>query len=616
MKGSQGNKEKRKNYNQSKRPVNYVPKAHRNPDPAISNAVPAVENEEPIKTNTQPVAEASGTEAEKTIQPPDMKKTEKLSRSVLISLYSKKPVPAYILDSIKELKEIYSEEIILPVALTEFNLPLSKAIMPPRKTNPYEPKSANPTYRDSHKPEEEIGENDTGMVMPSDNSQQNPNEMPEWSTSSNTETGNTKEADAFSDDFRKMQISLEEEKAKYNKSIEKPRQKEPSTKVDIETIFKKLGDEGEYSNIDVKYEKSLKTTTKEGTENRIATELFGDPAIANLAEKPDSNSTANAIDITALEKQILKGSKQDDPDVNDEGEEKPVWDTFSAEEIKQQSQKNMENWGLTLIQDKDGLVKQKENNASLPIIQQPEQIYSKKQIYEELSPKIENKNPFCHSSLNIKETDRVWYYRDIQNCMQGPFTAIEMFVWHKAGYFPQDLPLKCGEYSPFISLADFLNSVKPKTRPEFMPMPVPIPVQRFDQSNMEAFFGGQFRPMEAHNIRGGPAPMTLEEIENQYREPTLEKMRSDPGPYSPQYAGYYGRPMPHYVGVPQYYQAYPAARQVYMPRNYVNEDPAIASARIGGTVENAAVHPDAGYITEEANDLKALLGMPGAEKHA
>jgi len=23
-----------------------------------------------------------------------------------------------------------------------------------------------------------------------------------------------------------------------------------------------------------------------------------------------------------------------------------------------------------------------------------------------------------------------------------------------------------------------------------------------------------------------------------------------------------------------------------------------------------------GYITEEANDLKALLGMPGAEKHA
>lgn len=43
------------------------------------------------------------------------------------------------------------------------------------------------------------------------------------------------------------------------------------------------------------------------------------------------------------------------------------------------------------------------------------------------------------SSINSGTTDDLWYYRDPQSKVQGPFTANEMTEWYRAGYFDENL---------------------------------------------------------------------------------------------------------------------------------------------------------------------------------
>ena len=606
MKSSQGQKEKRKNYGPSKRGVNYVLKPHRTTE---SSSIGSSDTPGTTSKTAIPASETSGNEGSTKTQSLSRPTYGKLTRTVMLSLYSKLPVPSHVLDGIKSLKEAYSEESIQPAGLSEFTLPMSKAIMPPRKTGPYESKGLHTGHSDSRKLDEEYSENDQGIVSATDNSHSNVNNAPLWfdSESASDKKPLTTDEGFTMEDLARRQLSLEEEKAKFMEYSEQTKDappKEMGTKVDPEVIFNKLDDEGEYSNIDVKYEKALKGGAGG---NKIATELFSDPAIEMLA---GDTKSSGAIDAGSLEAEMLKGTTKQDDLEDDTGEEKPVWDAFSAEEIKQQSQNNMDNWGLTLAQD--GLVSGGKNDDRKPAeysgirtggingnsnhmygIAAVREVKRPVAYAEEVTPavpmRVESKNPFCHSSLNIKEPDRVWYYKDIQNCLQGPFTSIEMYVWYKAGYFPHDLPLRCGEHSPFIPLADFLNSVKPR--------PAPEPAQHFDHSNMSAFFDSPFVP--------APVPMvSLEELEGRFRP--LDRARSEPVSYPnyyPRHGGYISRPVP----MPVYY---PAPQRPY-------EDPAIASARIGDSIDGIATQPDAaapGYVTEEANDLKALLGMPGNSK--
>ena len=164
-----------------------------------------------------------------------------------------------------------------------------------------------------------------------------------------------------------------------------------------------------------------------------------DPAIA---------SASGAIDMNNIEAEMLKGAKPEE-----DLEEKPVWDSFTAEEIKNESQKNFDNWGLTMDPSK---------SLQYEYINQPAHRYQEK--YRE-------ENPFCHPSLNASEVERIWYYNDNQNVIQGPFNSIEMFDWFKNGYFVSGLLLRCKRHVSFITLRDFFTSInyRPNQRstPEF-----------------------------------------------------------------------------------------------------------------------------------------------------
>eukprot|EP00826_Nyctotherus_ovalis_P023680 TRINITY_DN1820_c0_g1_i4.p2 TRINITY_DN1820_c0_g1~~TRINITY_DN1820_c0_g1_i4.p2 ORF type:complete len:233 (-),score=58.49 TRINITY_DN1820_c0_g1_i4:94-792(-) len=225
---------------------------------------------------------------------------------------------------------------------------------------------------------------------------------------------------------------------------------------------------------------------------------------------------------------MLKKTKQEETE-EEENEEVPIWDAYSAEEIKQQSEEDFGNWGQNLATS-----------------EQPDKEFP-----------TERANPFCHSSLTIKETDKVWYYRDTQNAVQGPFNSVEMNTWHKAGYFPANLLLKCGKYSPFTPLADFLNFIRTRQQS--------APVRHFDNVNMRSFFDPAIAPDSGPS--SAPA-LSLADLESGF---------------------------------------IPAAQSLPRQPNAYRGDPAIASLGVG----RAEAFTDKDYARDEANDLKILLGMQG-----
>lgn len=56
-----------------------------------------------------------------------------------------------------------------------------------------------------------------------------------------------------------------------------------------------------------------------------------------------------------------------------------------------------------------------------------------------------------------RASERTWFYRDPQGLIQGPFSAIEMFNWHAAGYFPLDLPVAFNTNTTFRPLTSYLR---------------------------------------------------------------------------------------------------------------------------------------------------------------
>lgn len=487
-----GHKDGRRNHGGPRRGANYVSRYYKNSNSNHHSAA----------------AENRRTEAAK---PLASKEYGKLTRSVLLGLYANSPSP---FDAIKELKEVYSEESIEPEGKKEFNLPMDKAIMPPRRPNMHEGKEAY------HKEEEE------GIFKGANASHSSMTNAPVWFDSevAAEKAKDSKAEETFSmESLASRQVSLEEEKARFNRSAGNGTE-QMGTKVTPGSLFADA--ENGYSSVDVKYESSLKGT------NRIAQELFANPTT-------ESSENVKAIDVGNLEAQMFKTMKQEEME-KEENEEVPIWDAYSAEEIKQQSEEDFGTWGQSL------------NTAEQP--------YAERYPDNELP--AENANPFCHSSLTIKETDRVWYYRDTQNAVQGPFNSVEMNTWHKAGYFPANLLLKCGKYSPFTPLADFLNFIRAGQR----------------STSAHHFDGGStrfFTPTTAPDSSFAAAPtLSLAELESGF----IPAQSSGRGNCVPQ---------PHLLDV--------------------QRDPAIASLGTG----RSEVFADTVHVRDEAYDLKALLGMQG-----
>lgn len=439
MKHTQGHKDRRRNYGGSKRGVSYVPKYNRPYDSHYTSTAfdSSLESKASVKSSETSIAKSYSL----------VKKYGKLTRSVLITLYAKATVPSSWLENVKNLKEVYSEESILPQAKLEFNLPMSKAIMPPRRANTHESREIRSRYYEGYNEEQD---EDQGIVKAADNNHSNMNNAPLWFDS---RVSLSKESDAIKADelfsmesLATRQVSLEEEKAKFNEKSTRTIE-DIGTKVNPNNLFGNDGEEDGYSSIDVKYENSMKA-------DKVGAEFFGDGSV-------ESTEDVAAIDVGNLEAQMLKGMK-----LEEEGEEKPIWDAISAKEIKQQAQQDFSSWTFNLN----------------PLNESPERsierFFPQKQFVKEAT------NPFFHSSLNITETDKAWYYSDTQKMIQGPFDSIEMYNWYKAGYFPPSLPIRCGKYSPFAPLEDFLNSIKLRQQQEL----VRVPAHHFNSSNLQTFF--------------------------------------------------------------------------------------------------------------------------------
>ena len=59
--------------------------------------------------------------------------------------------------------------------------------------------------------------------------------------------------------------------------------------------------------------------------------------------------------------------------------------------------------------------------------------------------------------------EQVWYYKDPQNNIQGPFTTIDMFNWSAAGYFSSNLQIAHSSPYHFFSLKMYVLQEKYKS---------------------------------------------------------------------------------------------------------------------------------------------------------
>ena len=103
----------------------------------------------------------------------------------------------------------------------------------------------------------------------------------------------------------------------------------------------------------------------------------------------------------------------------------------------------------------------KENNAKTEEEQQ-------KAIVVEKKPEL---NAFMeYSEHSIKETDKVWYYKDLKGDVQGPFNSVEMNTWYKGGYLFKTLMISLKDKTEFHPLDEIILKGKSKTEP-ILPKP-------------------------------------------------------------------------------------------------------------------------------------------------
>lgn len=497
MRSTQGHKDRRRNYGGPRRGVNYVPK-HYKPYESLSSP-PAFNPPTEAKTSVKASEPQAATST---------KSYGKLTRAVLITLYAKSPAPP-CLQNVKNLKDVYSEESIMPQTMAEFTLPMTKAIMPPRRVSVHEHRESHSRYHEGYNREED---EDQGIAKAAEISHPSLNNAPLWFDSqvSQAKEGEAvKSEDLFSiESLASRQLSLEEEKAKFNKKSASGNSENMGIKVSADSLFANNEEEGEYSSVDVKYENALKS------KHKVAQELFAN-------SHTDSSEHSTAIDINNLEAQMMKEVKQE---VKEDGEEMPVWDAYSAEEIKQEAHHDFSSWRFNLN----------------PLNDIPENSIANAKELGEKKAVREGMNPFCHSSLNITETDKVWYYCDIQKTIQGPFNSIEMNGWNKAGYFPPTLPIRCGKYSPFLPLQDLLSSIKLRQQQELENEYA----QHFNASNLGTFFDPAINSVDS---KPSTAVLSVEELEASFKSMAVRDHKTQPDnpPIDPHATGCYTKDEAH-----------------------------------------------------------------------
>lgn len=80
----------------------------------------------------------------------------------------------------------------------------------------------------------------------------------------------------------------------------------------------------------------------------------------------------------------------------------------------------------------------------------------------------ENNRYFC--PLESKPYEKIWFYKDEENKVQGPFSTIMMFNWTINGFFPPDLEIGIGNTDFFVPM-DLFNSLPPMPDPAYYQRP-------------------------------------------------------------------------------------------------------------------------------------------------
>ncbi|XP_034112220.1 GIGYF family protein Gyf [Drosophila albomicans] len=78
--------------------------------------------------------------------------------------------------------------------------------------------------------------------------------------------------------------------------------------------------------------------------------------------------------------------------------------------------------------------------------------------------------------INVNPND-LWFYRDPQSNVQGPFSAIEMTEWYRAGYFNENLFVRRFADSRFRALGDLIKLCQgnmPFTHSHLLPTPIDL----------------------------------------------------------------------------------------------------------------------------------------------
>jgi hypothetical protein len=94
---------------------------------------------------------------------------------------------------------------------------------------------------------------------------------------------------------------------------------------------------------------------------------------------------------------------------------------------------------------------------------------------EVIKKQLSEGNPFCSILLDgvtmdqdsficpspsSKAYEKVWFYKDPQGEVQGPFNSVEMFNWYAAEYFNEDLEVSYTSKLQFMALSFFIEQQK------------------------------------------------------------------------------------------------------------------------------------------------------------
>lgn len=96
--------------------------------------------------------------------------------------------------------------------------------------------------------------------------------------------------------------------------------------------------------------------------------------------------------------------------------------------------------------------------------------------------KIPNTDDVLVDKKKEKDSSDLWYYRDPQGKVQGPFTATEMLEWYRAGYFDDTLNVRRVCDPQFLELGELLKACN-GTIP-FVGMPIIQPILQNSKSDI------------------------------------------------------------------------------------------------------------------------------------